>query len=157
VVGRTLREIARATVVAGYAILAIATVVNFANTDGELGMNVRADLDLFAFPLASLAGLVAWWFLTKVEASDGVQISLLRKGYLALGIQALLGSVTYLILVVSLVTNSWGDFYFWLYAAGTVMVGAGFLLMMFGLRVPATPDDTESSHDEGPITAAAGV
>jgi hypothetical protein len=143
--------------VAGYVILAIATIVNFANTDGELGMNVRADLDLFAFPLASLAGLVAWWFLTRVEASDGIQISLLRKGYLALGIQALLGSVTYLILVVSLNTNTWGNFYFWLYAAGTVIVGIGYLLMVFGLRAPETADDAESLHDEGPITTAASV
>ncbi len=154
-VGRTLREIARAIVVAGYLILALAAIISFANqVNGELGTTARADLQLFAVPLASLAGLMAWWFLTKLEANDDAQLSLLRKGYLALGVQALLGSITYFIIVTSLTTNtSWDDIVFWLYALGTVLVGVGFLFMTFCLGAPAAPDDSGTAlPDEGSMT-----
>jgi len=151
---RFQREIARAVVVAGYVILGLAAIISFANqVHPELGENVRADLQLFATPLASLAGVLAWWFLTQLEASDGVQLPLLRKGYLALGVQALLGSVTYFIIVSSIVTTtSWEDLVFWLYASGSVIVGIGFLFMTFRIRVPETVDDAETAlPDEGPM------
>jgi hypothetical protein len=146
--------------VAGYVLLGLAAIISFANqVNGELGTNVRADLQLFALPLASLAGLFAWWFLTKLEVNDGVQLSLLHKGYLALGAQALLGSITYFIIVSSLTTTaSWEDLVFWLYALGTVIVGIGFLFMTFSIRAPETLDDTETAlPGEEPMTTSVGA
>lgn len=154
------REIARAIVVAGYVFLGFAAIISFANqVNGELGSNMRADLQLFAVPLASLAGIMAWWFLTKLEANDGAQLSLLRKGYLALGVQALLGSITYFIIVTSFVTTaSWEYVDFWLYASGTVIVGLGFLFMTFGLRVPATLNDADGTlPGDEPMIASVDV
>jgi hypothetical protein len=154
-VERTRREIARAIVVSGYVLLGLAAIISFANqVNGELGTNVRANLQLFALPLASLAGILAWWFLTKLEANDSVQLSLLRKGYLALGVQSLLGSITYFIIVSSIVTStSWEDLVFWFYALGTVTVGLGFLFMTLSVRAPASFDET-ASRDDGPINTA---
>jgi hypothetical protein len=139
-VERTFRELARAVVIAGYVVMALATVINFVTlaSEGALGANVRSDVQLFSIPLASFAGVAAWWFLTQLAASDGIQLSLLRKGYVALGVQALFGSVTYLIIDFSFDVSSWSDLVFWLYAVGGVMVGVGFFLMTWSLRGRAT-------------------
>ena len=153
---RTFREIARAVVVAGYVVMTLAAVISFANiaSNGALGASVRSDVQLFSIPFASVASVAAWWFLTQLAANNGVQRSLLRKGYFALGVQALLGSVTYLVIDFSFDITSWTDMVFWLYAVGGVVVGVGFIFMMMSLRAPATPEDGASTLEGEPLASA---
>jgi len=129
------RPVARAFVIAGYAILAMAALVNFLQfaVDGDLRLGVREDLSVFAVVFASFSGIVAWWILTKL-AERPEQAPLLQKAYLALAVQALLGAAPYVIADFSFDLSSWSGVAFWAYGIGSVLTAVGFILMAASFR-----------------------
>jgi hypothetical protein len=126
------KQVAQAWIVTGFALVALGAIVNFAvlvssNYFGEA--NGRADLQLFAVPLSSLAALWAWWFLSKIATVESAHAPLFKRAFLGLSLQ----NICLCLVFVDVLSVSAGlDKYtasLWLQVLGQASSAVGFFLM----------------------------
>ena len=78
---------------------------------------------------ASFTAIVAWWFLSRIIADKPDQLSLIRKAYLGLALQALILSINVLIYLITYPDVSWVSASTWGFGLGTITTAIGFFLM----------------------------
>jgi hypothetical protein len=126
------KRIAQAWIVVGFVLLALGGIVNFAvlvSNNYFGGGNMRADLQLFAIPISSIAALWAWWFLCKIATTESAHAPLFKKAFLGLALQSLcLGLVFVNFLWMSPGLDKYTTSA-WLEAIGQASVAIGFFLM----------------------------
>lgn len=126
------RRFARAWIIGGFALTASGSIANLITlaSDNYLGLgNFRADLQIFSVPLSSFAAFWAWWFLSKVATLDDEHTALFRKAFLALAIESLCGSVTFMNMLLATPALGQYDAQIWLQGLGSVGTAIGFFLM----------------------------
>ncbi|MGB7104656.1 MAG: hypothetical protein WBD82_08685 [Acidimicrobiales bacterium] len=155
----SLRTFARTMIVAGYVLATAGMVAEFSKqiSMGYLLLSSKADVDLFAQVFASIADIAAWWFLTQLTLDTARQLTLIRRAFLALALQAAFASVTFFLFFDSFVHLSWDNAEIWGYGFGTIITAIGFFLMMLSYRSSAPRDDNDwPLTEEGPLEEALG-
>jgi hypothetical protein len=152
-VNESLRTFARTLIVSGYVLIAAGIVVEFSNqiSMGYLLLSSKEDVSLFAQLFASIAAIAAWWFLTQLALDTERQLTLIRRTFLALALQAAFTSVTFLIIFDSFVHLSWDTAEIWGYGFGTIFTAIGFFLTMVSYRSSASHDISEWSSRGEPV------
>jgi hypothetical protein len=92
------KRVARIWIVVGFALVALGAIANFidlASNNYFAEGNVRAALQVFAFPIGSFAALCAWWFLSKLATVESNHPSIFRKAFLWLTAESLCLCGTY--------------------------------------------------------------
>ena len=127
----TRRRMAQKWIVFGYSVIfgGALTVDVWQISQGYFQQTWRVDVTTFSYAFASFATIIAWWFLSRIVASTPHQISLIRKAYLGLALQALLLSPVFVIYLIDFPALSWSSTSTWGYALGTISTMIGFLLM----------------------------
>ncbi|HVA52152.1 MAG TPA: hypothetical protein VNF05_01430 [Acidimicrobiales bacterium] len=145
----TRRRMARNLIVWGYSVIFVGTMIDIVwqISSQIFQQSWRADVNIFSTLFASFTAIVAWWFLSRIIAEKPDQLSLIRKAYLGLALQALLLSTNIWIYLATYRSISWVTASTWGYGIGTVATAAGFFVM--ALSYPpsmATSDGTVSAE-----------
>jgi hypothetical protein len=126
------KKSARAWIVLGFGLSAIGTFVSMIVliSHGYLGMGqIRADLQLFVVPLASLAAWWAWLLLSKIATIESDHAPLFQGAFFGLMFQSLGSGVTYVnILWTSHELNQY-TISLWLQTIGAFAAALGFVQM----------------------------
>ena len=127
----TRRRTAQRWIVSGYFVIFGGTLIGnvWQISSGFFQQSWREDLNMSSLIFASFTAIVAWWFLSRIVANTPDQMSLIRKAYLGLALQALLLSSNFVIYLVSFPDFSWASASTWGYALGTISTTIGFFLM----------------------------
>jgi hypothetical protein len=129
------KRTAQSWIISGFALVALGAMDDFGvlvsnNYFGE--GNFRADLQLFAIPISSVAALWAWWFLGKIVASQSAHAPFFKKAFLGLSLQFACLSLVYVNLLWSRPGLDKYTTSTWLQALGMVSSAIGFFLMARG-------------------------
>ncbi len=140
------RHAAQLVVVLGFAVSAASGVISYLTTVTQRGYNfsgLRIVVIPLLNPLTMIAALFAWWWLTKLEATDEIQRTILRRAYLVFAVQYLLTSV--LILFIITPFRSFGGFWmtseFWFELIGACFSALGLFLLSRTLGARREADD----------------
>lgn len=131
-------------VVSGYSAIFVGTliVVVWQISNQYFQQSWREDVNTFSVVFASFSAIIAWWFLSRIVANTPDQISLIRKAYLGLALQALLLSSNFVIYLINYPDFSWASASTWGYALGTISTMIGFFLM-----ATSYPSSSEAADD----------
>ncbi len=135
---------ARALVIGGFGIVVISGVVNLIDVY-SIGiykyLRLSGDLVQFLIPLATIATIAAWWFMSQLMTDQFEQRLLLRRAYRWFGVE-------YLIMFAAAVALGWHSTAFaWtnvvagIQGAGEGLTSIGFLLMARLLSVEAASSE----------------
>ena len=140
----TQRRMARNLIVVGYSVIFAGTVTVDAweISMGYFQQTWRDDVVRSSLVFAYFAAIIAWWFLSRVVANTPPQISLIRKAYFALALQALLLSCSFVFFLIDFPALSWSSASTWTYALGTISTAIGFFLM-----AASYPSSSNASDD----------
>ena len=141
--GSTQRQVAHKWIVFGYCALFVGTSIGviWQVTNQYFVQSWRVDVNSFSAVSASFAALIAWWFLSRINADKPDQISLVRKAFLGLALQSLLVSTNAVIYLVNDPNLSWQSASTWGYALGTTSTMIGFFLM--AMSYPSVSNATD--------------
>jgi hypothetical protein len=122
---------ARNLIVSGYSVIFVGTLIDvvWQISSRYFQQSWRVDVNTFSTVFASFTAIVVWWFLSRITADKPDQLSLIRKAYLGLTLQALLLSTNVLIYVITFPGISWVSASTWGYCLGTITAAIGFFLM----------------------------
>jgi hypothetical protein len=100
-------------------------------------------------PLTAIAALLAWWWLTKVNANDDYQRANLQRAYVAFALQYVFTTALILFLITPFRTfgGFWLTSVLWLQLVGAFISALGLFLLSRTLRARITADEevTEAS------------
>ncbi len=133
---------ARNLIIWGYSIIFVGTTIDIVwqISSQYFQQSWREDVDTFSTVFASFTAIVAWWFLSRIFAERPDQLSLIRKAYLGLALQALLLSTNIVIYLTTSPSISWATASTWGYGLGTITIAIGFFLM--ALSYPTSTDSS---------------
>jgi hypothetical protein len=143
-------------IIVGYSLGALGSIVEFIWTVSQNYFPIasaKSDFLVAANPLALLASVWAWWFLTKILVALDDQPSLLNKALFGLGLQSLVLGASSILVVSSLSSFSELNFTIWAFGVGYLITALGFFLMTSStskfatindesLRAPTNDDDS---------------
>jgi len=140
-----IKKYARVWVVLGFALTALGSVVNMVQlvNHGYLSQgSFRADIQLIALPLASLAALWAWWMLSKVATLVSDHDVLFRGAFIGLMVESLCICAEYVNLLWSTPNFNQFNIPIWIQGLGSLVTAVGFSLMSLafsnGMRIDRT-------------------
>lgn len=130
-------------IVFGYSAMFVGTVtgVVWQLTNQYFQQGWRVDENTLTAVFASFAALIAWWFLSRIVADKPDQISLIRRAFLGLSLQAFLFSANTVIYLVSYPNFSLQSGATWGYGVGTISTMIGFFMM--AKSYPSVPNTTD--------------
>jgi drug/metabolite transporter (DMT)-like permease len=129
---RFSRSQIRSIIVIGFALSVLASCITFINDYNSLGYpnSFHGIFDSLLNPLATIAALIAWAMLTRLDARDDHQLRILRLAYLFFAAQYLLYAAGYNFIFTPIHTfGLWPTTYLWLNFAGVLVSAFGFFLM----------------------------
>jgi hypothetical protein len=125
------RTPARYVIVAGYLLIAASTVDTFITVTSSSAFSQLSSsfwiLEI-SFSLAALSALTAWWFLSQLSPTSRDQESLLRRGFIAMGVQLLLGTFGEAYNFLKFFNQNWTDHAGWLSMVGGITGAIGFFM-----------------------------
>jgi hypothetical protein len=145
---------AQATVIMGFVVSALATVISYFQTftgQGYTFGSFRQIVLPMLNPLATIVAVFAWFWLTMVVVDDGHQRTNLQRAYVAFAMQYALTSI----LIVFLITpfRSMGGFWLtsviWLELIGALTSALGLFLLSRTLSARVT--DIEPVTDDAAL------
>jgi hypothetical protein len=133
-------------VVLGFALAAAAGVISYLENVTRRGYyfsGFRPIVIPLLNPLTMIAALVAWWWLTRLQAHDDAQRVNLRWVYLAFAVQYLLSAMLYLLIMTPFRTfgGFWMTSVLWFYMVGAFVAALGLFLYWRMLRPRAFHDE----------------
>jgi hypothetical protein len=126
-----MKAYARVWVIAGFAMTALGGIVDLVQLVSRdyLSEGFRADIQLIAIPLGSLAALWAWLMLTKIATLVSDHDALFKSAFMALTLESLCLCATYFTILWSVPSFSEFSWQFWLEGLGSLVTAVGFYLM----------------------------
>lgn len=121
---------------------ALATIIDYVQTVTVRGYyfdSFRQIVIPMLNPLSTIAAVFAWWWLTKVEATDEHQRTNLRRAYVAFAIQYIFTTILIVFLITPFRTlgSFWLTNVFWLELVGACISALGLLLLSRTMKVRA--------------------
>jgi|SRR5665213_670374 len=143
---------AQAIVILGFVVSALASVISYVQTVTGPGYYFHSFREIvlpILNPLAMIAAVFAWWWLTTVEVNDEHQRTNLQRAYVAFAIQY--GLATALILFFITPFRSVGGFWLtsvlWLEMVGALISALGLFLLSRTLSGRVTTVEPVSDVD----------
>jgi|ERR1700722_78558 len=124
----------RVVIVVGFGLSALGAIFTYVNDVTSFGGGFgsgRFLVDELLAILAPIAGAVAWWFLTQLEARDSIGLKLLRRAYLFFAVQFLLIAAGYnfVFTPIRYFGGAWITTALWLEFFGPLVAALGLFLM----------------------------
>ena len=124
---------AQVMVVLGFVVSATSGVISYVNDVTQRGYyfsGLRVVVIPVLNPLITIAAVFAWWWLTRLEANDELQRTILRRAYLAFAVQYLLTSILYLFVITPFRTfgGFWMTSVLWFALVGALLSALGLFL-----------------------------
>lgn len=125
------RQKARNLIVVGYSVIFVGTLINvvWQVSSSVFQQSWRTDVNTLSTVFASFTAIIAWWFLSRIIANKPDQLSLIRKAYLGLSLQALLLSASVVVYLISYPNASLASASAWGFCLGTITTAIGFFMM----------------------------
>ncbi len=148
----TPQKFARLLLVVGFALLAafsvsvVITLLRQNDAFGGLPKSLLVQESLLA--VASLVGLVAWWFLSSLEPATPHQQSVFVKGFGALALQYVVQVVVQTWILFQNFPHDLSAYQPWLSEAGELFIVAGFMLLTRVFYLQARPDLSNIAFDD---------
>jgi|SRR5665213_1349908 len=146
---------AQAIVILGFLVSALSAIISYEQTVSVGGYYFDSfrQIVLPMLPsLTTIAAVFAWWWLTKVEATDEHQRTNLQRAYVAFAIQYLVTTVLILFLITPFRTlgGFWLTSVLWMQMVGAFVSALGLFLLSRTLSVRAT--SVEPVSDVGALS-----
>src|ERR1700722_7562593 len=142
----------QAVVILGFLISALAAVISYVNTVSQRGYQFngfKVTVLPLMNPLIVISALVAWWWLTRIEASDESGRRILRRAFLAFAVQYFLTTIFWLFVITpfNTVDGFWYTTVMWfqLIRAFVTMIGLFLLSRSVTVRMPVAEPVQEPS------------
>jgi len=142
----------RAMVVLGFVVSALAQLISYffnISTGGYQFSSFRVVIDPMLAPLTTIAAVVAWWWLTKLEARDDAQRTILGRAYLFFAIQYVITAATFNFIFTPI--HNFGSYWvtsaLWFGLVGALVSSLGLFLMSRSLAAHSEGDATSSDLD----------
>ncbi len=140
---------ARALVIGGFGTVVLSGVVNLIDVYSSgiyKYLRFSGDLVQFLIPLATMATITAWWFMSQLTTDQLEQRLLLQRAYRWFGVEYLVMFATAGALGWHSTAFAWTNVVAWIQGAGEGLTAIGFLLM-------ARSVGTEVAGLEGVVTS----
>jgi ABC-type antimicrobial peptide transport system permease subunit len=144
--GPNSRVAAQAIVIMGFLVSALSSVVSYEQTISVRGYDFTGFRQIvipMLNPLTAIAALLAWWWLTKVNANDDYQRANLQRAYVAFALQYVFTTALILFLITPFRTfgGFWLTSVLWLQLVGAFISALGLFLLSRTLRARITADE----------------
>ena len=123
---------ARALVIGGFGMVVIGGVVNLIDVyiSGIYKyLRPSGDLEQFLIPLAAIATIAAWWFMSQLMTDQFEQRLLLQRAYRWFGVEYLIMFAAAAALGWHSTAFAWTTVVAWIQGAGEGLTSIGFLLL----------------------------
>lgn len=124
----------QAVVILGFALAVIGSVVDYFFTITQRAYHFSS-FKLVMIPLMEplivISALVAWWWLTRIEASDGAGSAILRRAFLAFAAQYGFTTVLWLFVIIPFNNGDgfWPTTAMWFDLIGALITTTGLFLL----------------------------
>jgi len=139
-------------VVLGFVLVATSGVISYLDSVTRRGYDFSGFREIvlpMLNPLTTIAALFAWWWLSRLDANDEVQRTLLRRAYVAFAAQLLFTSILILLIITPfpLLEGFWMESVLVLQLVGAFISALGLFVYSRALAPRVTHDDlvTEST------------
>ncbi len=124
----------RTMIIFGFVLSAVAEVISYVfnvTTGGYQFDSFRVVVDPLFGPLTTITAVVAWWWLTQLEARDDAQLTILRRAYLFFALQYVLFAATFNFIFTPI--HNFGSYWvttsLWFDLLGALTTALGLFLM----------------------------
>lgn len=138
-------------VVAGFALVALASVISYLQTVTNVGYSFNSFKEFFiplVNVLAPIVLVVVWWFLSRVTPTNEQQSSLLQRAFLAMAVVELLilCSVLFDLIPYHGYDGFWSNTSLWLVAIGALAASIGLVMLSRSIAFAARSTNEDSSN-----------